>query len=225
MVHLREVGRPEAQAQPELGQIVMELALRRMKGLRAFRSPGLQPQVDAVLFCKLPQQNFIVVVQGVEMADHQHCRRIPYRDFDLRQTGLDGKRFDQRSQRRNEIADLLGENVALAHVGDVAGALLAEPDHRAAFLGHVPRSQARPAPVVPVLAVDDRQHGFGLHLADARQILLQPALLRRHLGARIGVLQAAAAADAEVGAARGLAAGSRMVDLRDPPDFEGRFFS
>jgi hypothetical protein len=42
----------------------------------------------------------------------------------------------------------------------------------------------------------------GLHLADALEAVLQPALLGRHLRALVGVLRGAAAADAEVRAAR-----------------------
>src|SRR5438094_7959732 len=60
--------------------------------------------------------------------------------------------------------------------------------------------------IAPLLAGDRRQHALGMHLADARQVLQQPVLLRRELRREIGVLRGAAAADAEVRAAREAAA-------------------
>src|SRR4051794_3323528 len=73
---------------------------------------------------------------------------------------------------------------------------------------------------MPVLAVDDRQQGLRHHFADAREVFLEPALLRRHLGARIGVLQAAAAAYAEMRAARRLPARGAAQDLGEATDLE-----
>ena len=60
--------------------------------------------------------------------------------------------------------------------------------------------------IAPLLAGDCRQHALGMHLANARQVLQQPVLLRRELRREIGVLRGAAAADAEVRAAREAAA-------------------
>ena len=72
--------------------------------------------------------------------------------------------------------------------------------------------EPRAVAVAPFRAVGDRQHGFGLDLADALEAVLQPALLGRHLRALVGVLRGAAAADAEVRAERLAPAGGGLED-------------
>src|SRR6185295_7880806 len=67
---------------------------------------------------------------------------------------------------------------------------------------------------------DDRQQGLGLDLADALKAILQPALLRRHLRALVGVLRGAAAADAEMRAARLAPARAVMRDRGGRADIE-----
>jgi hypothetical protein len=57
-------------------------------------------------------------------------------------------------------------------------------------------------PVAPFGAADRRSHALGGHFSDARQVLQQPVLLRGELRLEGRVLRDAAAADAEVRAAR-----------------------
>src|SRR5207245_3244577 len=113
-------------------------------------------------------------------------------------------------------------DMAFAHVGDVSRAPLAEADHHAALLLDAAHREPGPAPIAPLLAVDDRQQHFGLHFSDAGPVVLQPALLRRHLRRGIGVLRRAAAAHAEVRAARRAAAGGLAQDCHRPAEVEFR---
>src|SRR6185295_6419654 len=121
---------------------------------------------------------------------------------------------------RQEAGNLVREHGALAHVGDVGRAPLAEADQHAALLLHPPHGGPRAVPVAPLLAVDDRQQAFGLHLADTLEAVLQPALLRRHLRALVGVLRGAAAADAEMRAARLAPARAVVADRGGRADVE-----
>src|SRR5580765_3058964 len=143
VVHLGEVGRPEGEPQPEFGQPVVKLAFARVERVRAFRPARLKPYVNAFVFRKSFQFEQIFVVEWIEVPDDEHGGVVACRDLDLRQPRPDRQRFHQRSKWQDEGADLPGKDVALAHVGDVARALLPEPDHRAALLRHVARAQPR----------------------------------------------------------------------------------
>ena len=92
------------------------------------------------------------------------------------------------------------------HVGNIGRAALAEADHHALVV-HVAHREARAMAIAPFLARDHRQDALGLDSADARQVLQQPVFLSGHLRGEVGVLRRAAAADAEVRAARHSAAG------------------
>ncbi len=149
-----------------------------------------------------PQPRLVRVAQRLEMAEQQHRRALPGRDLDLRQALADGQSGDQFAQRRDQPGDRRRQHLAARHVGDEGRAPLAEAHQRAALAFHVAGREAGAAPVAPFLAVDDGQQALGLHLADAREAVLQPALLGGHLGAGVRVLGDAAAAAAEVGTAR-----------------------
>src|SRR6266850_1828192 len=113
--------------------------------------------------------------------------------------------------------------MAFAHIGDVSRAPFAKADHHAALLLDAPHRQPGSAPIAPLLAVDDRQQHFRLHFSNASQVVLQAALLRRHLRRGIGLLRRAAAAHAEVRAARRAAAGGLAQYFDCPAEIEFRF--
>ena len=93
--------------------------------------------------------------------------------------------------------------MAFAHVGDEAAALLVEADQNAAFLHHQPHRQPGAVAVVPGRAMDRRQHHVGAQLRDMHQRVFKHPLLRCHLRSRLHMLHRAAAAHAEMRAARG----------------------
>ena len=113
--------------------------------------------------------------------------------------------------------------MALAHIGDVSRAPLAETDHYAALLLDAAHREPGSAPIAPLLAVDDRQQHFRLYFSNASQVVLQAALFRGHLRRGVGVLRRAAAAHAEVRAARRAAAGRLAQYFNGPGDVEFRF--
>src|SRR5690242_17271233 len=73
-------------------------------------------------------------------------------------------------------------------------AALAETHQRAALACDVPDRHTSPMTVLEGRSVDRRQQHLRLHFADAREGVLQYALLHRNLRARLEVLQAAAPA-------------------------------
>src|SRR6266480_7163702 len=113
--------------------------------------------------------------------------------------------------------------MALAHIGDVSRAPLAETDHHAALLLDAAHREPGSAPIAPLLAVDDRQQHFRPHFSNASQVVLQAALLRGHLRRGIGVLRRAAAAHAEVRTARRAAAGGLAQYSHGSAEVEFRF--
>src|SRR5205823_10997278 len=80
--------------------------------------------------------------------------------------------------------------------------LFAETDQPAAFLGDVAHRQPGAVAIAPGDAVDRREQLVRAHAADVPQSILEYALLDRDLRGGLEVLQAATAADAEVGAGR-----------------------
>src|SRR5207302_11334140 len=96
--------------------------------------------------------------------------------------------------------------MALAHIGDVSRAPLAETDHYAALLLDAAHREPGSAPTPPLLAVDERQQHLRLHFSNATQAVLQPALPRGHRRRGDGLLRRAAPARAACPSARRAAA-------------------
>src|SRR5581483_10858177 len=74
-------------------------------------------------------------------------------------------------------------------------------------------------------AMDRSEDVLGSHRANALEILLQHALLDRHLRARLQMLQLAASTAFIVWAARGHALTARLQDLNDFGEIEAAFAS
>jgi hypothetical protein len=99
------------------------------------------------------------------------------------------------------------DGVAFDEVGDEARILFAEAHERLVLLLHATHGEAALAAIAPGGIDQRRQHGLGRDVADALQVLQQHALLDVDLFGFVEVLQRAAAAGAEVRAARGNAIG------------------
>ena len=224
-IHLREVGRPERHPHVVFRDGVREftrrVGIQRADGVGAFR---LEPDRYAVRPPERAQPRFVGRRQRLEMTkDENRLARsgilaFADGDFDLRHAARDRQTLDQRSHRSEHRGDFDGEHVALAHVGDVAAALLVEPDERATLLLHDPHRQARAIPVVPGRSVDRRQHAVGAHASDVEQVVLEHALLDRDLCGDVEMLHRAATADAEVRAPRNHARGRRREQIDDVAD-------
>ena len=131
----------------------------------------------------------------------QTHHRIAAGDLDLGQPVADGQGFDQPRQFFQQATDPFIQNLAAAQIGQIRTAPLAETDQHPPLFGHVLNAQPRPPPITPDRPGQRFQHLFGLNLADVGQAVQQPALLARQLCGRVEMLQGAAAADSEMGAA------------------------
>ena len=94
------------------------------------------------------------------------------------------------------------QHVAFAHVGDVARLALVEADQHAALLRHVAHRQPRAIPVAPRRPVDRRQQTAGRTRPMRASASSSARCLAATCSDGVRVLQRAAAADAEVRAAR-----------------------
>ncbi len=211
MVDLREVGGLEGEAHAELRQPVVKPRRRcRVERRRALRPARLQPDLHMRRVGERTQQAEVGVAERLQVAEDEHHGLVAHRHLDLRHTVPDRQPADKRAQPRDQRRHVRRQDQAALHVGDERGAALAKADHRAAFLLDVAHREPRAPAVAPLLAVDRREHRFGLHLADALEAVLEPALLGGDLGARVGVLDGAAAAILDPGAGRHAAAARRL---------------
>ena len=116
-------------------------------------------------------------------------------------------------KRADAFADLRDDRVAFGQVGDEARILLAETDQRLVLLLHAPHREAALAAVAPGGVGQWRQHRLRRDMADALEVFQQHALLGVDLLGFVEVLQRAAAAGAEVRAARRDAIGRGLQHL------------
>ena len=151
---------------------------------------------------ELAQQREVGVEQGLEVAQHERGDAVADGELDLRQAVARRHGRDQLAQRHDEIADVARHHVAAPDLGDEARLALVEADQDRAFLGDVAHRQTRPLPVVPVRPAHRPQHALGADLAEMPERILERALLGRDLRGDVEVLHLAAAADAEMRAAR-----------------------
>ncbi|TSE18633.1 hypothetical protein Tigna_02507 [Tepidimonas ignava] len=210
-VDLGEIGGPVGHVDAELRQRVGQRwrAVVRIEPVHAVGSGGLQPPLDGRLGMgggKGAQQVPVVLVQRLQVAQHQRGDTFAAGQLDLR-TALTGVQpHDQRAQGLQQRADRRRQHGAGVHVGHVAAFALVETHEHRAFAWHVAHRQPGTPAVAPRRPGDGRQHPLRSHLAQALQVVFQRTLLDRHLRAGVDVLHFAAAArarmQAEVGAAR-----------------------
>ncbi len=196
MVDLREVGRLERHAHAELGQRVGQVGAGVVDAHDGVRALGLQPPLHVVLDAERAQQRHVVLAHGLEVAQHQRGDLVADGQLDLRQPLARLHGLDQRAQRHQHVGDALGDDVALAHVGHVAGLALVESHQHRVLLRDPAHGQPRAQPVAPRRPFDRAQHQLGLDLAEVPEVVLQHALLHRHLRLRREMLHLAAAARA-----------------------------
>ena len=144
-------------------------------------------------------------------ADHVALRALADRHLDLRQAVADRQAGHQLAQRHQQRGERRRHHVAFRHVGDEARLALVEADQHGTLLHDVAHGQPRAAAIAPRRPGDRRQQRLRPHAADARERILERTLLGGDLQRRVGVLQRATAADAEVGAARRDARGARLA--------------
>ena len=176
--------------------------MRRIERLCRFRTLRLEKKLYAMAVGELPEQFLVATAERPQVTHHQRVDAVADREFELRHAVGDRQRIDQPAQRHEQLGDPRRHHFAGSHVGDVTAALFAKADQRAAFFRHVARGETRAMAVAPRLAVNRGQNAIGPDPADVPESVLEHALLDCDLRARVQVLQAAAAADAVMPAAR-----------------------
>ena len=187
-----------------------------MHRVRAF---GLQPPLHLVLGSKCPQQGFVALAQGLQVAQHQGRDLVATSQFQLGQGFASFHLPNQGAQWQQHAADMGRQDRAHLHVGDVAAFAFVEADQHFAFFDHVAHRQAGAVAVAPSRPLDRAQQGFRFDLAQVPEVVFEHALFDGHLGRGFQVLHLAAAAgpgmQAKVGTARPHALRGFVVDLGD----------
>ena len=220
-VDLGEVGRLERHGDAELGQRVSQLRAALVQQAAPCPAPWAAATTarrdgrcaKARSLARSPS------LSGSRWRSTSAVTSSPQASSICGQVSMASMRADQLAQRQQQVAHVRRHDVAFADVGDVAALALVKADQHRALLAHVAHRKARAPAVAPGRALrSGRSTVSGLHLAQVPQVVLQHALLDRHLGADVQVLHLAAAAgalvQAEVRAARAHALRRLPVDRR-----------
>ena len=189
------------------------------------RTLGLEPDVGLVLGAEGVEQGHVPIGRLLERAEDEGRASVAADgNLDLRHALADRELGNELAHRHDHVGDVLREDVAARHFGDVGGGLLMEADEHAALLGDVADRQAGAVTVVPERTVDRRDDLFGTNAADVPERVDERALLVSDLGAWLKVLHGAAAAAAgtvaELGATGLDALNALAVNLGDAADLE-----
>ena len=203
VVDLGEIQRRKAQFDGELGQgIGQRRRALGMKQRERGRPARLQVQRQTMPLGKLAQAALVTGADSLQYAQHENLLAVADGDLDLRDTVGNRQAGDQAAQFRQQCGNIRRQHFARLHGRDITAALLVKSDQHAALLRYQPHRQPRPLAVAPGRTVDRRIQHFGVQTADMPESVLEHALLGRCLGRRLQMLHAAAAADAEIPAAR-----------------------
>ncbi len=173
--------------------------MERGDGIRAL---GCSQNCTSMLVGKRAQLRLHRRSRRSSSAQHQHVDMLADRHFDLRHAVADRQLPDQLAQRRDQRGDV--RRRALRSSAMSATKLLRfsrKPTSASPFLS-TQRTDSRARGDSPSSGRAGRQHGVGLDLADVPQVVFQHALLDGDLRAGFQMLHRAAAADAEIVAAR-----------------------
>ena len=217
-VHLREIGGLERHGDAEVRQRIRQCLAAFIQQLHRVGPLGLQPPLHVVLRGKGAQAGNVFGRQGLQVAQHQGRDVVAAGQLNLRAGVARIHVGHQLAQRHQHGADVGRQHGADFHVGHVAALALVKAHQHRALFDDVAHSQAGAVAVAPGGALDRAQDGFGLHLAQVPEVVLQRPLLDGHLGARVQVLHLATAAgtavQAKVRAAGAHALGGLAVDVR-----------
>ena len=122
VIDLREVRRLEADGHIERFELELKAVARlRMHRINGVGALGLQPDVDVLSLSKCFDLGRVFVGERLENAKHERGMAVAvHSHFNLRKTLGDGKTSHQFAHGRKHVGDLLRQDAALGHVGDVA---------------------------------------------------------------------------------------------------------
>ena len=154
-IDLRKVGRLERHGDAKLGQAVAQLGHVRIQQRHGVQPAGLQPPLQASMRRrKRAQLRQIARAQRLHVAQHhrRHCVAAGQLDLRNRLFGIHGA--NEGAQRQQQVADMLRNNAAFAHVGHVAALALVKAHQHLALFAHIAHRQAGAVAVVPGRPLD-----------------------------------------------------------------------
>ena len=179
---------------------------------------GLQPPLHTLFGGKAAQALEVGRRERLQVAQHHGGHRIATGQLNLRKGVARVHGSDQRAQRQQHAAHMLGQHRANAHVGHVAALALVKTHQHLAFFHHVAHRKPGTVTVAPGGTFNRPQNGFRLDLAQMPKVVFQHPLLDGHLGGGVKMLHLAAPTGAlmqtEVWAAGPYALGRFDVDSR-----------
>ncbi len=201
-VDLGEIRGPEGERQTLPGKRVFELDTFRREQRDAVGPARLQVDRKTVLRTERDELVAVGIGERHQIAQHQRRGVIPHAHLDLGDAVIGIETRDQRRQCLEPHADCRVQHLAARELRQIGTAPFAEPYQHPALPGDELHTEARLAPVAPCGAGERREPLARYDMADTLQVILQHLLLVADLRRCIEVLQAAAAAYAEVRTAR-----------------------
>ena len=119
---------------------------------------------------ELQQLLFVLGARRVEHAQHQHHGVFRHGDLDLRDALANRQLGKQFTERREQRADWRGQHFTALQLGNVAGEMLAEPDHGSSTRVHEAGAKARAPAVLPLRPGERRKPFARRNAADALQV-------------------------------------------------------
>ena len=203
---------PELEPQVEVVEPVVQVASGPgVSGAIVSRPPGCSRMRSAVRLLERAQLLEVGLGQRIEHAQHEHPLAVGQRHFDLRNARAALMPVSSSASGADQRADRLGQHLATLHVRDVLALLLAKADEAAALLRDVARRRAARAAgsssAGPTTAAATRRAST---LPMRSRFSASSFCLAASCAAGLEVLQRAAAAHAEVRAARRHASRRRL---------------
>jgi hypothetical protein len=136
------------------------------------------------------------------VAQDEHGHVLADGDFQLGNAHAQLHRVEQLAKLGQQPGDRGRQDLAGERIRDEARSLLVETDQHRALLLDVMHGKPRAIAIAPRGPHDGGQDAIRRHLPEPREVVLEHALLRRHLRGRIHVLHRASTAHSEIAATR-----------------------
>ncbi len=154
--------------------------------------------MQAALLRVLTQAPEVSFTERFQMTEHQRRRLFADSDFNLRDARTCLQLPDQLREFRQMPANRRVQHLATRQIRDIGRTPLAKSNQYPALLDDVLHTQPCLAAVSPRRTGQGRQHALRADTTDTLQVVEQHLLLGAHLCRGLQVLQAAAAAHAEM---------------------------
>ncbi len=156
--------------------------------------------MEAFALPQLQQQGLVLGARRLHGPEHQHAGAIAHGHFDLGHLFADAQPIDGCADGLQTLADRWVQHFAAREIGQKGIAALAKTDQGPPLLDDMPHPETGLAAITPVPGGERWEPALGTDLANAAEDVLQARLFDADLRLGILMLQAATAADGEMGA-------------------------